>query len=93
METLHEMQGESPELFAALRFKIGMKGEQEHSRVKHFGSYKGPDATTCQILEARFHYWAIEPHTFWNNPAHVIQGSSAPGDLIAIYISARSDDS
>jgi hypothetical protein len=93
METLHEMQAESPDLFSALRFKIGIKGGQEQSRVKYFASYAGPDATTCQILDARFQHWAIEPQAFWNNPAHLVQGSSATGELIAIYVNAKSDDS
>jgi len=93
MEILHEMQSEHPENFSTLRFKIGVRGEREQSRVKHFGSYAGPDETTLQTLLANFNHWKVNPHLFWSNPAHALQGTSATGELIALYVNARSDDS
>lgn len=93
MEVLHEMQGEQPGIFSNLRFKIGKRGGQEQSRIKHFGSYEGPDAMTHQLLHMNAHQWTTNPSAFWHSPAHPFQGSSAAGELIALYMNAKGDDS
>jgi hypothetical protein len=93
MKILHDMQRERPELFAESRFKIGIKGEQERSRLKYFGSYAGPDPDTLHTLEVNCQTWAAEPLSFWKVPKHPALGTSMPGELVAIYINAKSDDS
>ncbi|KAM0714657.1 hypothetical protein Q7P37_009955 [Cladosporium fusiforme] len=92
METLHDMQRELPGVFSDLRFKIGMKGEQDTARLKYFGSYAGPDPETLRTLEANYQVWAANPLLFWKNPSHTVLGTSAPGELVAIYINTKSDD-
>jgi hypothetical protein len=92
MQILHDMQREQPELFAESRFKIGIKGEQERSRLKYFGSYAGPDADTLRTLEANCQTWAADPLSFWKVSKHPALSTSTPGELVAIYINAKSDD-
>lgn len=93
METLHDMQREQPELFADSKFRIGVKGEQERSRLKYFGSYTGPDPETLRTLEVNCQAWFADPRSFWENPKHLAIGTSTPGELVAFYINAKSDDS
>lgn len=93
MKTLHNMQRDQPELFADLRFKIGIKGDRERSRLKHFGSYAGPDPETLRTLELNYQTWATEPLSFWTIPHRPALGSSTPGELVATFINAQSDDS
>ncbi|KAM0720781.1 hypothetical protein Q7P37_003066 [Cladosporium fusiforme] len=93
MEVLHDMQREQPEFFSTLSFKVGRRGDQEQSRIKHFGSYEGLDAMTRQCLLMNAHHWINDPSTFWYSPAHPFHGSSATGELIALYMNAKSDDS
>jgi hypothetical protein len=92
MQILHDMQREQPELFAESRFKIGIKGEQERSRLKYFGSYAGPDSDTLRTLEANCQTWAADPLSFWKVSKHPALSTSTPGELVAIYINAKSDD-
>jgi hypothetical protein len=93
MEVLHEMQFTQPELFSTLRFRIGIRGEQDQLRIRNFGLYEGPDIMTRQILFAKTQHWTIDPYAFWSNPTHSARGTSSTGELIALYINAKSGDS
>ena len=93
MEILHKMQKEQPEKFLAVRFKIGTKVEREQWATQNFGSYKGPDDLTCRLLDTNAHIWASDPQAFWKNPTNPFWGTSATGELFAVYMNARSGDS
>ena len=93
MEVLHEMQFTQPELFSTLRFRIGIRGEQDQLRIRNFGLYEGPDIMTRQILFAKTQHWTIDPYAFWSNPTYSARGTSSTGELIALYINAKSGDS
>lgn len=79
----------SPFLLIALRPRSPDNG---HSRLEQLvGSFSvlWPNHPSRK----NFHHWTVNPHAFWSNPAHVLQGTSATGELIALYVNARSDDS
>lgn len=92
METLNDMQGEAPELFAESRFKITVRGSQDRSRLQHFGSYEGTDPETLYTLALNCQTWAERPLSFWEVPRHAASSTSAPGEMVAIYLNAKSDD-
>lgn len=92
METLNDMQGEAPELFAESRFKITVRGSQDQSRLRYFGSYEGTDPETLSMLALNCQTWAERPLSFWEVPRHAASSTSAPGEMVAIYLNAKSDD-
>lgn len=89
---LYDMQSTRKPLFETSSFKIQKKGSRDESRANNFFKYSGPDQVTRWILATNGLRWIRDPLSFWKNPAHAMQSTANPGQLIEFYINAKCDD-